>query len=465
MIRYIEFQKRFKFLFIFFCLIFIIYFLPEQVYGQKETDQKVILNLEQCIQKAIEISPEISESRYEEEVYKSKKMQADSAAYPQIEILAITGPSPRARGDQVFSPDNSTRPTINGIFGNAEVTITQPIYTFSKIGSYKEAASNGITVARAGVDKRTSDLILRVKELYYSLLLARDLRNLVLEVRDELVDSVKKAEKQLEIGSPWADEVHLYKLKAFLGLVDKNLNEAEKAETLAKDALMTSIGLSKEKDFDIADSSLTPEDAMPEDLKSYQENAIELRPEFTQLKAGLNAKNALVIAEKSNFYPQFFIGIKGSISDATNRDRVTNPFIFDYFRHSYGAAFLGLKWSLDFGITKGRVNEAWAEYHKLFEKKRFADEAIPFEVRKAYSDLEEAKKNIAETEKAYKNAKKWLVSAIANFDLGLGDAKEIGDAAVAYAQMKADNLRSIYNHRMSFANLLRATGMDIKEIK
>jgi len=43
------------------------------VYSQdntlKEGEQKIILNLDQCIKKAVEISPEIGETRYEEEVY------------------------------------------------------------------------------------------------------------------------------------------------------------------------------------------------------------------------------------------------------------------------------------------------------------------------------------------------------------------------------------------------------------
>lgn len=452
---------------IFSFILLLIFIMP--VYGQdntlKEGEQKIILNLDQCIKKVVEISPEIGETRYEEEVYKSKKIQADSAVYPQIEFFAIAGPSPRARGDQVFSPDDSTRPAISGIFGSADVTLIQPIYTFGKISSYKEAASSGIKVAAAGVDKKTSDLILRTKELYYSLLLAKDMRNLVLEIRDELVDSIKKLERQLEIGSPWAEEVHLYKLKAFLGEVEKNLNEAEKGISLAKDVLMTSMGLPRETEFDIADSSLTSEDKMPDDLRNYVKKAVELRPEFIQLKEGLNAKNALINVEKSNFYPQLFVGLKASIADASNRDRVTNPFIYDYFSHSYGAAFLGLKWSIDFGITKGKVKEAQAEYYKLLEKKRFADEAIPLQVRKAYLDLEEAKKNIPETENGFKNAKKWLVAAVANFDLGIGEAKEIADAAIAYAQIKADYLRSLFNQRLAFANLSYATGIDLKEIK
>ena len=141
-----------------FCLLIL---LPEYAQG---TNQKIVLNLEQCIKKAIEVSPEIGESRYEEEVYKAKKLQADSSVYPQIEVLAITGPSPQAKREYISpSINTSVATTVNGIFGSAAVTLIQPIYTFGKIQSYKEAASSGIKVAKAEVDKRTSDIALRIK--------------------------------------------------------------------------------------------------------------------------------------------------------------------------------------------------------------------------------------------------------------------------------------------------------------
>lgn len=452
-------------IFVFSFLTLTAFFYPYFAYGQ-DANQKIVFNLEQCIKKAIEVSPEIGEFRYEEEIYKSKKLQADSAVYPQIEVLAITGPSPEAKREYISpSINTSVATTVNGIFGSADITLIQPIYTFGKISSYKEAAQSGIRVARAGVEKKTSDIVLRIKEMYYGLLLAKDMKNLMLELRDELVESIKRAEKQIEIGAPWADEVNLFKLRTFLGEIDKNLNEAEKGIAIAKDALVTSMGLPRGTDFDIADTVLTPEGRVPDELNNYLKKAVELRPEFVQLKEGLNARNALIGVEESNYYPQFFVGIKASVAGATNRDKIDNPYILDPLNHIYGAAFMGLKWSIDFGITKGRVKEAQAEYYKLLERKKFADEAIPFQVRKAYLDLQEAKKNIIETEKAYKNAKKWLVAAVANFDLGIGDAREVADAVVAYAQMKANNLRSIYNHRISFANLLYATGMDLKEIQ
>lgn len=445
-----------------FAILSVFWFLSPS-YAQ---DQKIVMTLEQCIKKAIEVSPEIGESRYEEEIYKHKKLQADSAAYPQIEVLAIAGPSPRAKKEHISPVVNtSVGTTVNGMFGNIEATLIQPIYTFGKISSYRDAALSGIEVARAGTIKKTSDIALRTKELYYGLLLAKDMKNLILEIRDELVESIKKAERHIEMDSPWADEVNLFKLRAFLGEVDKRLNEAEKGIAIARDALATSMGLQRGIDFDISENSLAPEGRIPEEIDNYIKAAIELRPEFLQLKEGLNARNALVMAEMSSYYPQLFFGLKLSAAGATNRDKINNPYIIDYFNHSYGALFLGLKWSVDFGITEGRVKEARAEYYKLMEKKRFADSAIPFQVRKAYLDIEESAKNIIETEKAYKNARKWLVAAVANFDMGIVDAKEVADAALAYAQMKADHLRYIYNNRMSFANLLHATGLDIQEIK
>ncbi|MGO9612129.1 MAG: TolC family protein [Dissulfurispiraceae bacterium] len=441
-----------------------VFLLP--AYGQEEQPkggQKMVLTLEQCVKKAVEVSPEIGETRYETEVYKSKQLQADSAVYPRIEVLALGSVSPEAKSDQLFVTDYTLK--LNGIFGNATATVIQPIYTFGKIDSYREAASSGVKVAQAGVSKKTSDIVLRTKELYYSLLLAKDLRNLVLEIQDDLLQSVDKAEKQIKEGSPWADELNLFKLRAFLGEVEKNLHETEKGIAIAKDALMTSMGLPKGSDFEIADATLSPEERIPDAYSVSLTNAMELRPELIQLREGINARQALVEAEKSEYYPKVFLAAGGSLAGATNRERVNNPYINDFYDHAYGFAFIGVSWSYDFGITKGKVREAVAEHDKLIEKKRFADEAIPLQIRKAYLDLDEATKNIEETQKGYTNARKWLVSAIANFDMGVGEAKDIGDAAVVYAKLKADNLRYKYNQRLSYANLMSATGLDLREIK
>ncbi len=448
-----------------FFLGIIFFLMPFTFTPNLYAKERVILDLKQCIKMAVETSPEIGESRYERDVYIAKKQQADSGVYPQIEATALIAPSPRAKKEHL-TPDikTSVGTTINGIFGGIDITLIQPVYTFGKITGYKEAASRGVNIANAGIYKTTADIILRVKELYYGLLLAKDMRKLLLETRDELIESIKKAEKHIELDSPWADEVNLFKLRAFLGEVEKYLNETDKNISIAKDGLITMTNLPRDVEFDIADESLTPEDAPIDNIINYIKHAHQFRPEIIQINEGLLARQALINVERSNLYPHFFIGLKASIAGATNRDKIDNPYIFDYFNHTSGAIFGGLKWTFDFGITNGRIKESEAQYKSLLEKKRFVDEAIPFQIRRSFLDNEESKKNIEETERAYKNARKWLISAIANFDIGIGDAKEIGDAALSYIRLKAEYLRSVYNNRISYANILHASGMSYKEL-
>lgn len=431
--------------------------------GDGHAEESIVLDLKECIARALELSPQVQEAEYEAKVYEGKRAQADAARYPQIEILAITAPSPRARGDQVMSPDDSARPVLSGVFGKGEITIIQPLYTFGKISNLRKAAEGGVKASRAAVDRKASDIILRTKQLYYSILLAKNMEKHIRGIREEILGALKKIERHLSIGSPWVDEADRYKLNTFLGIVDKNLEEVENGLAVAKDALRTSLGIPAGVEFDIKEEPFLPEEAPVISLEEGINRARLLRPEFIQLREGIKARKALVDAERSNYYPVLFIGMKGSIASASNRDRLHNPFVFDEFNHSYGALYLGLKWAIDFGITKGRVMEAEAEYRKLLERKRLAEEGIPFEVRRAYLDLKKAQGVIKATERAYRNAKKWLVVAVANFDMGVGEAKEIADALQMYALSRADYLRAIYNEKISYANLYRVTGMDVKE--
>lgn len=424
----------------------------------------VVLTLEQCIEKALELSPEVAEASYDIKRFEAKRLQAEAGYYPQIEILAITAPSPRARGDQVSSPDDSTDPVISGVFGRSEISLIQPLYTFGKLSSLKDAAESGVNVIEAERDKIASDIILRTKHLYYSIQLAKNLRGHIIDIKETILDALEKVEKRIEKGIPTVDITDRYKLMTFLGEAEMRLNEVEKNLAVAKDALRTSIGMAGDVEFDIADEPFLPLNFPMIPIEEGIKRARQMRPEYIQLKEGIEAREALVEAERSNYYPIFFLGLKGSIASASNRDRLNNPFVFDEFNHTYASVFLGLKWSIDFGITRGRVMEAEAELRKLFEKKRFADDGIPLEVRKVYMDIEEARRNIKATESAHKNAKKWLVTALANFDMGIGEAKDVADAIEMYALTRADYLKVLYNERLSYANLLHVTGLNPREI-
>ncbi|MGB9709910.1 MAG: TolC family protein [Thermodesulfovibrio sp.] len=424
-------------------------------------EDKVIVDLKGCIERAVKFHPELGEYKQDIEIYKAKLSEAQAAVFPQIELMALAGPSPEARKEAI-SPEIRTdvkSTTINGVFGMITMQLLQPIYTFGKISGYKKAAQGGIKVSEAELEKKRSEIILKTKELYWSLSMIRDLRMLANEIKDELEKAIKRTEEDLKKDIPSTDELTLYKLKTYLGEVKRNLNEIDKNEAIIIEALKFMTGTPQNTKLEIITEPLKYEEAYirPDELIA---KAFQLRPEMIQIKEGLKAKQALVDVEKSNFYPQIFFFIKGSLAGATNRDRIHNPYISDPLNDSMLAAVVGMKLNIDFGITKGKVREARIEYQKILEKKKLAEQGIPVQIMKAYYELEEATKSARDMEDAYQNAKKWLITAQANLDMGLGETKDLADAVLAYATTRVNHLKALYNQKMAIANLLQASGLD-----
>ena len=447
-----------------FILVFIGSLLTCPFTSQASDDsatKKLTLGLDECIRLALKSAPELGEAQADIELTSSKLAEAKAYRYPQLEVTALFGPAPVAHREDI-SPDVKTDRDFvrfNRLtwFTSTDATIIQPLYTFGKISENMKAATHGIEVDRSRKVQRANEITLKVREYYNGLLLAREMKELLLEVRESLTKAREKAQKLLDQDSSTVDEMDLYKLDAFSGEVAKYLEEALKGERLALAALKTRLGLPAETLLDIDAERLTfSEETVPEP-EAYIKKARDRRPEFRQIEEGLKARTALVEAARANYYPDIFLGGLFSWAYSDNRDRINNPYISDRFQHSTVGVALGARWKLDFGITGAKVAGEQAQYNRLLSTREFAEANIPLQVRKFYLELKEAENSVTATKFAFSNAKKWAVTAIANFDFGVGPAKEIFEALQAYATMRADYFKSIYNYRIAQANLDYAT--------
>jgi outer membrane protein len=435
-----------------FCL------LAVPVLADDSAPGKMVLGLRDCISRALTAAPELGESQADIDLASSKLKEAKAYRYPQIDFIGTIGPVPQARGDQVSSPDKINDTSRLTWFQRGDATLIQPLYTFGKISENMKAATHGIEVDRAKKEQKQNEIALQVKEYYYGLLLARELKQVVMEVKEDLDTARKKARKLLDKGSPNVEQLDIYKLDAFAGEVDKYLEEAKKGEALALSALRTRLGLPADAQLDIATERLTPDEGKVSPLSDYLQDSLTKRPEYRQIREGLQAREALVKAAKAAYYPDFFIGGYLSGAHAEKRTKITNPFVPDEFNHEWGGIALGLKWHLDFGITGAKLAGEVAQYNRLQSTRHYAEQNIPLQIKKSYLDLQESEKSIDATRTAYTNAKKWMVAALANFDFGIGPAKEIFDALENYAKMRSDYFRSVYNSKMAQANLVYAVG-------
>lgn len=422
---------------------------------------KVVLGLDECVAMALRAAPELGEAQSDIDLTASKLEQAKAYRYPQIDAMSLFGPAPQAhRQDLVPVVNADKRTSVRDLtwFTSADVSVIQPLYTFGKISENMKAATHGMEVDRSRKTQRANEVALKVHEYYNGLLLARELKEVVLEVRESLEKARDKAQKMLDQGSENIDQSDIFKLDAFQGEVSKLLEEATKGEDLALAALKTRTGLPLQTELDISQQRLAMVESSLSGFDALLERARSNRPEFRQISEGLKARSALVEAARANYYPDIFLGGMFSWAFAEERDRIHNPYINDRFNHLNGGVAVGARWKIDFGITGSKLSEERAQYNRLLSTRTYAESNIPLQIKKFYLDAVEAEKSAAASKAAYGNAKKWAVTALANFDFGVGPAKEIFDALQSYARMRAAYFQSLYNYNIARANLDYAVG-------
>ena len=434
-------------------------------FARTEPSAVKMLTVDEAVALAVRNSPEIKAEQFAVLMRQSQRAQADAARFAQLDVTVVGGPSPRARGDQVDSPDSKNSVSVSGVFGLATFNIIQPIYAFGKINNLRAAATHGMAVEEARVHQKATEVAMLVREAYYGYLLATSLENLALEIGAQLGGTMKKVQRQLDAGVPGVDNVDLLKLRTFQGQLEKQLNDIRQGKALALTGLRTLTGLEPALPIQLADSRLQPLERESPPLDESLSDAMRLRPEFVQAREGIQAFERLLAAAKADYYPLFFVGLFGNLAEATNRNRLSNPFLNDPLMDDVLAPVVGMRWHFDLGVTAGKVDEVAAELGQVQQQHALAQQGIPFQVRQAYLELQQHQANIAATRKGFRSGRQWLVAAVANFDLGVGEGKDVAEAALAYAQLHAAYFQAVYYYNLSLAKLDHRAGRDVAAVR
>lgn len=424
-----------------------------------------VLTLDEAVALAVQNSPEIKAEQFAVLMRQSQRAQADAARFAQIDITVVGGPSPRARGDQLSSPDSKSSVSVSGVFGLATFNIVQPIYAFGKINNLRAAATHGMAVEEARVHQKATEVAMLVREAYYGYLLATSLEYLALEIGAQLGGTMNKVQRQLDAEVPGVDNVDLLKLRTFQGQLEMQLNDIRQGKALALAGLRTLTGLAPALPIQLADTRLQPLKRQAPPLDESLSDAQRLRPEFVQAREGVKAFEQLLAAAEADYYPLVFVGLFGSLAEATNRSRLNNPFLNDPLMDDVLVPVVGMRWHFDLGVTAAKVDEVAAELGQVQQQQALAEQGIPFQVRQAYLELEQHQANITATRKAFRSGRQWLVAAVANFDLGVGEGKDVAEAAVVYAQLHAAYFQAVYNYNLSLTKLDHRAGRDVAQVR
>ncbi len=426
------------------------------------------LTLDQAIEKALHSDPRIEERRYLVDAARGLEKQVKGHGAWSLETNGFVALTTTVDGDFFNAGSceagrcevNDDRYNIGGLspWFYMQAALIKPLYTFGKIENYSAAAKANIKIKGEDVNIQRSHTVLDVKRAYYGYLAARDGRLLLSDVIKRLQEASDLIQEWLDSGEGEVSQSDFYAVQAGMAMVAKYKAQAQALERVALDGLKVVTGVGLNHDLSVAERRLRPLPLPELDLAALQELALERRPEMAQLEFGLQARRALIEANKSEAKPNVYAGLVGGFSYAPGRESLESPYIYDPFHEAALTPVLGVKWRWAGKIVEAKTEIAQAELNALISKSSLARAGIPYQVAEQYHQAVGHAEAVQQLELASRSARRWMIASYTDFEAGLETADKVMSAFQTYVLASADYLQTTYSYNMHVAQLEQVSG-------
>jgi outer membrane protein len=409
------------------------------------------LTLDQVIARAV-ASPRVQMAEGDRDAARARVREADAALLPRIKGTAFGTLSPEIRcvdpGCVTTEPQNFAW-RYEGLFGGAQLDVTQPLYTFGKISHARAAARAGLAAQQALADEAAGDAAADAARAYWGLKLARELRYMLEDGIETIEDAQKGYEARTDVTIQDRQRVAVLLAEAKAQRADATQAEAQ---ALAGLRAMTNL-----PDADIDDDELAPVDRSVLDPVTAAASAHN-RPQSIAATSGARAAEALAAQHAAYYFPD--LALVGSAVVARAQGVTDPPGVFanDPYNRTGVGIVVALHWQLEPWTVKARVDRARAEAHKMRAQSALAALGASYDAQAATAEARAAKDKVLATAAGEKAARTWLASVLQNEAIGTAEAKDLADAYIAWFQMKARWAQAVYQWNVAVVRVGRAAG-------
>ncbi|MEW6774667.1 MAG: flippase-like domain-containing protein [Bdellovibrionota bacterium] len=445
--------------------------------ASEEAKKVVRLSLPEAIERALQISVELDAVRASTAVAESYVTQAQRARWiPKAELTNIF--SANRESHYILDPSEDDDENINqdyiktnagknfferlSPFNHLQIDLVQPLYTFGKLDAALALARQGLEVSREKTRGKAEEITKRVSLLYWGLLVARDIDEMLADVRKNLDDAHAKIKDKLERETGEVTAIDLYEIESFRAKLAIKIQELIKGRSLVERTLALMLGLAPDETFEPAERRLAPPEYELKAIDDYRESALQNHPEMKQLRAGLLARQAQVDMARANLYPDLFLGARLEWTESPGHHPPPNePEIDDPKRIFFGGPFIGLRWDLSLHRKSAELGTARAQLTELQALSKAADFGFTLRVTQAYLEVVRARDALEEVGKGLQSAKKWFRSATLNFGIGVEDTDGLIKAYKEYIELRGAHYQALFDYHQAVATLQQEAGLPL----
>jgi outer membrane protein TolC len=436
-----------------FSLLILLHILLGVLPAQAQTP----LTLKQAVTIALEKNPARKIALADQKVAAAGVKEARAALLPRLTFSesAMRGNDPvyvfgsRLRQQRFTSADFAlnrlNRPTPFGDFTTRLGGNWNLFDSFANVLNVRRAQDMQ-TAAAQQLARTDQELVFRVVQAYYGLLLAakqQDVAEQAMRTADSILETAKN---RFQAGL--VVEADYLSAQVNAAQRQQELIRARNDVALARVQLNNALGVPADSAYEPA--AVLAERALPlSPLPDLEKQALETRPDLKQVKSQQAAQDKGAAAAKASFGPRL---------NAFASWEADNP----AFTGGGGNNWVGgLELQLDLfsgGQKQARLERERAMQDRIAAMRQMAEDGIRLDVRRAYYDTDAARQQVEVARVSQQQAAESLRINQNRYESGLATITDLLRVEDAARRSQTDYWQSLYRYQTSFANLELATG-------
>ena len=393
------------------------------------------LTLEDALAVALEKNRDIARAAEYGRYVNGKYLEERAAALPQ---LALSGSMTASRDNGMPAFAGGGTNQYDKFLG---VSMSQPVYTWGKLGAAIRAAEIGMNTAKEQL-RLTQQAVRRdVTAGFYNILLSKELLKLATENRLQKERHAAETKRRLDAGV--VTDYDLLAAEVALQNATPAVIKAENSLKTARERLKFLLAI--DEDFD-AVGTLEPSIAPLPGYDDLLKSALAKRPELIDLGYRVGIYGELVKIASADDKPRLDLKAGAGWHQADMMNSRNDGTAWNVGLHLTFPFFDGMR-------TSGRVEQARSDLNtKEIERKKLVDN-IRLEARTALNELQEAGEILSAVSGTVTQAKRLLEMAEKGYEFGVKIRLEVDDAQTNLLQAQINRAKAASDYLVARVNL------------
>lgn len=359
------------------------------------------------------------------------------------QLLPTVSLSANATNNDVSSP------TINRQYTNEgySLSLSQPLYRKQNFAVYEQAKSQ-VSVAEAQFVAAKQDLMVRVAQAYFDVLLAQDNVMLSGAQKTAIAEQLEQAKRNFEVGVATITDTH--EAQARYDLATSQEIAAKNDLEIKKRALQLIIGHIPESLAGL-NSKLGLKYPEPNDMAKWVEAAEQQNLQLQVQRASLEIANLEVERNRGGHHPT--VDLVASYSDSKNAS-------FQFSGTTTSQA-IGVQLNLPLyqgGLVNSRIREAVANQDKARQDLELTRRQVALQSNQSFLGVTNGIAQVKALEQALVSSQSSLESTRIGQEVGVRTSVDVLNAQQQLYSAKRDLSQARYNTILSQIKLKQATG-------